>query len=130
MISRYHNFENLIDGVNSFAQEIQNILILLFLQNQNHEFFPPEVSNAPTTGSKELVSFAKGAKKQTSEVFSKIQMIVFLKISYHFNFIWFFVKYKGRFCDSCCFTLIKKIIYFIMNRSLINKSSLTIICLF
>jgi hypothetical protein len=36
----------------------------------------------------------------------------------------FFVKYKGRFCDSCCFTLMKiNHIYFIMNRSLINKSS-------
>jgi hypothetical protein len=58
---------------------------------------------------------SKGAKiKPDSSKFSKIQMI----FSENILLLWFylvFVKYKGRFCDSCCFTLIKKSIIFIYN---------------
>jgi hypothetical protein len=95
-----------MDGVNSFAPEIQNILDLVYFQisqNQNHEFLYLKLvmRSILPTDQKELVSFGclQRSKNKTNflKVFSKIQMIIFLKISYYFDFIWFFVKYKGRF---------------------------------
>jgi hypothetical protein len=86
----------LIDGVNSFAQEIQNILILFsdFCKIRITSFFSLKLAmrSILPTDQKELVSlatFKEQKKTRFLEVFSKIQMIVFLKISYYFDFIWF-----------------------------------------
>jgi hypothetical protein len=56
-------------------------------------------------------------------------MIIFLKISYYFDFIWF-CKVQRKVLWFLLFYFDEKsiIFYFIMNRSLINKSRATIIC--
>jgi hypothetical protein len=103
-------FENLIDGVNSFVQEIQNFILAIFCK-MNHEFFHLKLAMRPRL-IKGISIFASRAKTNP-EVFSKIQMIVFLKISYHFNFIWFFVKYKRKVLWFLLFYFDKKSIIYL-----------------
>jgi hypothetical protein len=117
--------KTLMDGVNSFCtREIFLILFIFRFAKSESRVSLPEVSNALhfTDWSKGISIFGSQRTKikpdqsfqqNTNDRFSENILLLW--------FIWFFVKYKGRFCDSCCFTLIKNQSYLFYNEPKFNK---------